>query len=353
MRGILLVVFVLFSVNVLSSPADSLRMEKVNGKMYILHQVESKETLFALSRRYKVSVDEIKKANPSSGSDIRIGDILRIPYAKPIARTKSKNIHTVQQGETLFSLSQRYELPLDDLRKVNELHTDELFIGQELIIPEVKPGNIREKLVVEATPYTNPQYHVVSQGETLFALSKQYGVSLEEVRRWNKLVDNNINIGDSLIVRPGIDDSPAELVEENEKSTADKLLEIAEKNPEFAEQSREITDKEKEEKYQPAVREIRTNESNYEEILETGVAELIDKSGDSKKYLALHKTAKTGTIIRVRNDMNDQEVFVRVIGQLPNTGENSKILLKISKAAYDRLGAIDKRFRVTISYFPN
>ena len=56
--------------------------------------------------------------------------------------------------------------------------------------------------------------------------------------------------------------------------------------------------------------------------------------------------------MRVRNEMNGQEVFVRIIGKLPDTGENRNILIKISRAAYDQLGAIDARFRVTISFIP-
>jgi hypothetical protein len=50
--------------------------------------------------------------------------------------------------------------------------------------------------------------------------------------------------------------------------------------------------------------------------------------------------------------MNDLSVFVRVIGKLPETGENSTILLKISRTAYDRLGAYDSQFPVEITYHP-
>jgi hypothetical protein len=50
--------------------------------------------------------------------------------------------------------------------------------------------------------------------------------------------------------------------------------------------------------------------------------------------------------------MNDQTVFVRVVGPIPPTGDNGKLLLKISKKAYDRLGAVDSRFPVEVSYIP-
>jgi len=66
----------------------------------------------------------------------------------------------------------------------------------------------------------------------------------------------------------------------------------------------------------------------------------------------MHRTAPIGTIMQVKNEMNNLTVFVRVIGKLPDTGENTNVTIRISKTAYDRLGAIDKRFPVEISYIP-
>ncbi len=94
-----------------------------------------------------------------------------------------------------------------------------------------------------------------------------------------------------------------------------------------------------------------TNEAK-KRMVETGVATLIEGSEDTKKYLALHKTLPIGTIMEVKNEMNNQSVFVKVIGKLPDTGENKNLDLKITKEAYDRLGAIDEKFRIQMSYIP-
>jgi rare lipoprotein A (peptidoglycan hydrolase) len=88
-----------------------------------------------------------------------------------------------------------------------------------------------------------------------------------------------------------------------------------------------------------------------DEVKEGGLAELIEGSEGNRKYLALHRTAKVGTILKVRNELNNREVFVRVAGPLPNTGVNTNVVIKISKSAYDRLGAIDQRFRVEVTYY--
>ena len=82
------------------------------------------------------------------------------------------------------------------------------------------------------------------------------------------------------------------------------------------------------------------------------MAELIEGTEGNRKYLALHRTAPVGTILKIKNEMNNREVFVRVMGKLPEgAGADSKTVIRISKSAYDRLGAIDPRFRVQVTYY--
>jgi hypothetical protein len=86
-------------------------------------------------------------------------------------------------------------------------------------------------------------------------------------------------------------------------------------------------------------------------VTESGIAATIAGSG-TDKYLALHKTAPVGTIMQVRNQMNGQSVYVRVIGELPDTGENSNMLVRLSPRAVQKLGTNDAKFRVETSYVP-
>ena len=90
---------------------------------------------------------------------------------------------------------------------------------------------------------------------------------------------------------------------------------------------------------------------NSDEVIEAGLAELIEGTEGNRKYLAMHRTAPVGTILKVRNEMNNREVFVRVMGKLPDTAVNDKLIIKLSRSAYDRLGAIDPRFRVELTYY--
>ena len=81
-----------------------------------------------------------------------------------------------------------------------------------------------------------------------------------------------------------------------------------------------------------------------------GFASSIDDSEDSDKYLALHKTADIGTIIFVKNQMNENIVIVRVIGKLPKTGNNDKIDIFLSRIAFEKLNAKDQIIPVELTY---
>jgi outer membrane protein OmpA-like peptidoglycan-associated protein len=87
-------------------------------------------------------------------------------------------------------------------------------------------------------------------------------------------------------------------------------------------------------------------------VKEEGAAEAFENIKNSKKYLALHKTAPSGTMIKVRNETNNREIFVRVVGKLLSSDEtNDDIIVKLSKSAIEKLEASDRRFKVEVTYF--
>lgn len=94
--------------------------------------------------------------------------------------------HTVQEGETLFSVARQYDLNVSDLRRWNSLESDELGVGQTLrILPPENQDAIR---------------HTVQPGETLFSISREYGVTIAEIQQWNNLQDNVLETGRELII---------------------------------------------------------------------------------------------------------------------------------------------------------
>jgi LysM repeat protein len=310
-------------------PSDSLGIETVDGKIFVIHRVEEKETLYSISRRYGATLDEVLKYNPSADAGLAIGQILRIPYtARTPVRTSPKgNVHVVAEKETLFSISRQYGVTVSELKAWNNLTSDNLSMGQELVI--------RKTTSAPATPSVRKGMHTVEAKETLYSIAKQYNITVEEVRKWNNLTSDNLSTGQILFVAPPV----------NAASTTTSSPVI----------TAQTTAKPDSVKTQPPVvtQTIRITEgpANSDEISESGLAELIEGTEGNRKYLALHRTAPVGTILKVRNEMNNREVFVRVMGKLPDTALTDKLIIKVSKSAYDRLGAIDPRFRVVVTYY--
>ena len=367
MRIFLVTAVVLLSIHISSAGTfslDSIGLERIDGNVYILHRVEEKETLYSLSKRYRVEIDDIIAINPSSEFGLNIGEILKVPVAvKTVPAEDGRITHKVQPKETLYSISKKYEVTPEDIKKWNRISTNILDIGQELIIyptsANAAPSSV--PAVVE-TPKSDQKllsnrvegysYHIVREGETLYSLSRKYEVPLEDLREWNDLRVNDIAIGQELIIGKGKPKAAVETSEEPEN--VQKAEQVAkENNPnEQKEPSEPVGVPVKDVIYADAGAPLARENTNFDEIVESGLAEVIEGSSNNRKYLALHRTAKVGTIMRIRNEMNGQEVFVRIIGKLPDTGANRNILLKISRAAYEQLGAIDDKFRVTISFMP-
>lgn len=348
--GISITLFTLFFslsfITTNAAPSDSIRLERKDGQLFIVHKVDPKETLYSISRRYNVPIRAILKNNPEVKSGLEIGDTLFIPYHKDDGADKNAGIHVVKPSETLFYISKLYDVPIEDIRKWNDLKGNALNVGQKLIIKKADE---------------EVKYHIVKASETLFSISREYNIMVSDLREWNDLKNNNISIGQNLIVNPGSPESGNEGLQakndsfnksvENEDNEEEKITEsdVIQQNVDEVED--ETEDEEDEVKDNSEIERTSTPR-DYKRVVENGLAAMVDGSSENKKYLALHRTAEVGTIMQVRNEMNNRVVFVRVIGRLPDTGVNNGIILRLSKAAYERLGAIDKKFRVEVSYVP-
>ncbi len=90
--------------------ADSLRMEVINGKQFVIHQVGEKETLYSISRRYGSTILAVLEQNPTADAGLEVGQILKVPYtpkAKGQAPVQTSDglVHKVAPQETLFSIA--------------------------------------------------------------------------------------------------------------------------------------------------------------------------------------------------------------------------------------------------------
>ncbi len=147
---ILLVVFlnVLSTSSILAAINDSIGVEKKDGKVFVLHQVDAKETLYSISKKYAAKVDDIKAANTELGDGLKIGQIIRIPYKGVVQNLpgttsepktiKTGKIHKVEPKETLFGIAKKYNVSVDNIKKANPELEEGLKAGMEIVIPSDK-----------------------------------------------------------------------------------------------------------------------------------------------------------------------------------------------------------------------
>ncbi|MBR7042452.1 MAG: LysM peptidoglycan-binding domain-containing protein [Bacilli bacterium] len=143
------------------------------------YQVVKGDTLYGISKKFNTSVDEIKKINDLTSNQLSIGEILKIP-----GNDNNQNVYQVVKGDTLYSIAKKFNTTIDKLKEVNKLDSNMLSIGDKLIIP-----------VMEDTTY------VVKAGDSLYKIAKMFNTSVDELKRLNNLVSDILNIGQILILK--------------------------------------------------------------------------------------------------------------------------------------------------------
>lgn len=312
---------------------DSLRMETINGKPHVVHQVGEKETLYGLSKRYGTTVADILAQNPTADAGLEVGQILKIPYGgKPKAPEATKTsqgiVHRVAAKETMFSIARHYNVSVDDIKAWNNLKDGNLSVGQEILIRQ-KPLET-PTVVTPAVAATSAKTHTVAAKETLYSIARLYGMSVAQLKEWNSLTADEVKIGQVLAVAapaPGaVSATPTVTQAPAPAATPVSTVPVV-----------------------AAAVKISEGPSGSNELKESGMAALLQGTEGNRKYLAQHPTIKPGTILKIRNLATLQEVFVRVTG--PPSAPDSTVMIFISRSAYDRLGATEPAFRAELTYY--
>ena len=147
------------------------------SNMYKIHKVQKKETLFSISQDYGVTPEEIVKLNPDADKKLKKGMTLTIPQPTPPApKAMHYGAHTVKKGETVFSISQQYGIGKDDIIKYNPSVAQELQEGRVLLIAQEEGNQGAEaqtngykfhKVQKEETIFSISQKYNVTQNEII------------------------------------------------------------------------------------------------------------------------------------------------------------------------------------------
>lgn len=168
---------------------------------YLLYTVKSGDSLWKIASMYDTTVDTLMKINNLKGTKLTINQQLLVPKSDKIEIDIDKEpkgiTYTVKSGDSLSKIAKSYGTTVAKIKSANNLTSDFLKIGQELLIP-VEDTKIEEKETDEPAGIN----YVVVKGDNLYTIANKYGVSVNDIKTLNNLKSNSLQIGQVLKI-PG------------------------------------------------------------------------------------------------------------------------------------------------------
>ena len=293
---------------------DSIGVENQNNKKVILHKVEPKDNYYSIARKYQVSPKTIIELNGIKS--LQIGSVVKVltnrefddeKVAAPLVAKSSSSISKVEKPITAKPEVTVIKADAQQARQTNQTALVDYKVGPK---------------------------------ETLFAISRKFNTTVDELKSLNNLTNNSLSTGQIIKVRYGtasdqyIPPTPVKLPNTAGHQSDSTLIDS----------TRNASDRLR----APAKYGLR-------EIDEHGIALTIDDASvDASKMLALHRTAPIGTIVKITNPMTNKSTFAKVVGKFNENDSTKDAIIIVTKAAATLVGALDQRFQVNIVYgIPN
>ena len=156
--------------------------ENNNSNTYI---VEKNDTLYSIGKKFNISVDKIKEINNLDNNYLYIGQKL---YINSPEKKEQYSTYIVEKGDSLWKISQKFNIPVNKLIELNNLNDLVIQINQELLVPKIDEKENNNK-------------YVVKKGDTLWSVSKNNNISVEELKKLNNLSSNLLSVGQILNVK--------------------------------------------------------------------------------------------------------------------------------------------------------
>jgi peptidoglycan endopeptidase LytF len=381
---------------------DSIGVENHNGKKIIIHKIVAKDTYYSLGRRYNVSPKTIMTYNDNKYLQLNV--IIKVPTELPFVTSPSGSIgtssktspgatttagaitsngatteegviidHIVKQKENLNMLAEKYGTTVNQIKDLNKLRSINLRIGQVLKISAKKgldevPGLSTAPVVAEtvvtvakpaSTPILTPSrttvptqtsvpapkavssapvtggtdlnkeelvVHTVASNETIYSIATSYHMTMDQVKAKNNMTGNSLHVGQKLLIKGQY---PVKVPFGTSVPTSENDTSVI-KNP-----------------------SLRLPPSRYglNQVDEKGTAVWItDQDLDATKMLVLHRTAPIGTVMKITNPMSNRSTFAKVVGKFTENESTKDVIIVLTKAVADALGALDKRFFCNLTY---
>lgn len=297
--------------------------------------------------------------------------------------------HTLQQGETLSALAQKYSTTVGDIMRMNGMHADtKLVYGSAIKIPSTavatntndthtKPAATTPTVEVKNTPpaVNNSATHVVEKGETLYSISKKYNISITQLQIINKLPGLNVSVGQQLVVNASAagatasqpastSSAPVTDSYTNKSNTtpttvkAETVKNVQPDNAPAADDAEQVsntsfTDNADE---QPAFTPMGEGyfasqfvDKRVKDIQGTSMIFKTASGWSDGKYYILMNEADPGSIVKVTAD-NGKSIYAKVLWNMGDLKENQGINFRISNAAAMALNLNQDKFSIDVAY---
>ncbi|MBR1936390.1 MAG: LysM peptidoglycan-binding domain-containing protein [Bacilli bacterium] len=165
------------------------QQESTNTKKYI---VKRGDTLYSIAFNNDTTVDEIKRLNNLQNNNISINQELLIPIVEEEIIDENEpiiedyDIYKVKKNDSLWSIANKYNITIPKLLELNNLTDLTIYVDQELKVPKTDTTN---------------NYYTVKKGDTLWSIAKENNISVNELKELNNLKDNLLTIGEQLIIQ--------------------------------------------------------------------------------------------------------------------------------------------------------
>lgn len=184
----------------------------VSAQKSIKHTVSEGESIYTIAKKYNVTEKEIFDLNPKAKGILALKTVLTIPKSakkkvEPPKKVLKGNTYTVQNGESFYTISRKFNVGYETLTELNtDIKPENLQIGETILLPKgvkvIKETKSKEVAKVTKLSVSN-QKHSVSSGESFYTIAKKYDVSIEELRKANPQIQNDkLDIKD-IVYLPG------------------------------------------------------------------------------------------------------------------------------------------------------